>query len=884
MNSALVVEKKHPFPILIVDKLGIVGEKLAQRLSAEALVVLVSEKPVFQENVIHVPYLHKFPLIPDNSYSHIFIIDDNVSSTREALSSFLKKARNDNIALLYVASVFELGKEFIESIFDQYKNARVALYGDVFFVPDASFNNPLNKMIHYAVQTGNIVLHGSGLAEVYPVTLGDLITGLLEAAFGTDKTHKVYYLFPEHEVTEFSFAKNLLRVDPNLKLDFIKEEKKRSSPFVFKEGKFIFTNFSLDKKISEEKIFASEDHKSAREKKVSFKEKKRNVYLLSVIVSVFSLIVLPVVVVFVLSVLGLYGLNLSENSFKKGEFVPALSNTYLAEKSFSIAKKAESLLMFEASIVGMAKSVEQVSLNIDRGLNAASGLRSFALASSTFSSFFNGRNDSRETVRAGQSNLKDFLVFLQREQLENGDISKLLKQNKDLFSTVTSVAEVLPQLMALDGSKKYLILFQNNMELRPGGGFIGSYGVLSLNNGKLSDFKIHDVYDADGQLKGHVEPNYIIRRYMAIQHLYMRDSNFDVDFSKSASMVASMYSLETGEKVDGVIAVDLTMFKKILEATGPIYVSDYNETVNSENFFYLTESHAEKNFFPGSTQKKDFLRSLYEAVRLHLEQGKRTSFLIFAKAIQDSLLEKHLLFAFNDSSIQSVFTVNNWSSSLWDPRLETDGNINDFLGINEANIGTNKANYFISRSLSQKVAIADNGQVTEQVTISIRNDGDAWPGGDYLNYLRLVLPKDSQLLEINIDGKKQNITPAVVDYLKFEAKDFKKPNGLEVDKSVESGKDIYGFLTNIPAKKMQIIKVNYQLGKKLSIQKNNSDYSLKVFKQPGVDNYPYSFSIQIPTSFNLISSQNNFKKLGNSGNYSADLREDTSFTLQIAKQ
>src|SRR3989344_5241553 len=114
------------------------------------------------------------------------------------------------------------------------------------------------------------------------------------------------------------------------------------------------------------------------------------------------------------------------------------------------------------------------------------------------------------------------------------------------------------------------------MELRPGGGFIGSYGLLTFSKGKITDFSIHDVYDADGQLKGHIEPPFPIRRYLPQIHWYMRDSNWDVDFAKAASTSAYFLNAETGKTVDGVIGVDLSFVKNLLSVTGPITVSDYN--------------------------------------------------------------------------------------------------------------------------------------------------------------------------------------------------------------------------------------------------------------------------------------------------------------------
>src|SRR5207249_1835453 len=101
----------------------------------------------------------------------------------------------------------------------------------------------------------------------------------------------------------------------------------------------------------------------------------------------------------------------------------------------------------------------------------------------------------------------------------------------------------------------------------------------------------------------------------------------------------------------------------------------------------------------------------------------------------------------------------------------------DFLGVSEANLGVNKANYFIKREVHQDVTIEDNGTVKSQVTLVYINKSDSWPGGDYKNYLRLIVPLGSQLESISIDGVVQTITPAVTDPFLFEGKNFSPPKG-----------------------------------------------------------------------------------------------------------
>src|SRR5258708_31859868 len=66
--------------------------------------------------------------------------------------------------------------------------------------------------------------------------------------------------------------------------------------------------------------------------------------------------------------------------------------------------------------------------------------------------------------------------------------------------------KIVPELLGMNGKKTYLLLFQNNTELRPGGGFIGAYGLVSFDKAKMGQITIHNTYDADGQLKKHIEP------------------------------------------------------------------------------------------------------------------------------------------------------------------------------------------------------------------------------------------------------------------------------------------------------------------------------------------------------------------------------------------
>src|SRR3990167_7705463 len=453
----------------------------------------------------------------------------------------------------------------------------------------------------------------------------------------------------------------------------------------------------------------------------------------------------------------------------------------------------------ELKLIGKENSVDSFSKNIESGKEISEAAGFLIKSSALLKNVFTGKSaDPNEDVLSSASFVRQSLILFKELEAQNGipkEFEKKIEDYRHLASIIFNIHDAIPNILDVSGKKKYLILFQNNMELRPGGGFIGSYGILSLNKGKIEDFSIHDVYEADGQLTGHVEPPYPIRRYLPSVHWYLRDSNFDLNFPSVASSAAFFLFEETGQKVDGVIGIDVSLVKNLVSAVGPIYVPEYKETVSGDNFFIITETHADKDSFPSSTQKKDFLTFLYKAINNKISSEKKLPYPAILKAVSDSILEKHILFAFANPVAQSTLTISGLSSSLFDPRKLSDSAVNDFVGVSEANIGVNKANYFIGRSISYKVQLKDDGAILSKLSLSFKNDSTKWPGGDYKNYIRFILPKGALLSGITIDGKSQKIVKAVTDFLVYESKNFIPPDGLEVEKTEEDNKTSYGFLS-----------------------------------------------------------------------------------------
>lgn len=817
--------------LLLVDKQAIIGSAVVseiQKEQSQQQVVFVTGAIFFdqKENVFTLSYSRKLPVIPDGDYSHIMVVYAGEQEILGSLDSLIKKAQETKGRFIFVLPQVLSENKIVNDVLSSYGEAVVVFVGDVFGA-NSKQQTVVEQFLHQAKTEERLVIEGMGLGKTHPVFVGDVAQGILEVLFGNIGKERRFFLFPKHPPTKLGLARILQKIDPILRIDFVGQEKEEEEKKT-KEGKFLLPDsYPLAKRIKEAYESLSLEEKQTLDN-TRVRQRIKTIFFFSTYF-LFIFFFLLFAATFLFSFAGVKKLEMAIDAVKTGDIPKARESASLASALFVTAQKT-------ATVFSMDMLQDRIKAGKDTAFLIATFIRGL-------DAFF------KEEGEVAVSHFRQALQLWQVMRA-SGDVP----QEAFYLSTekVTGIIDVLPKLLGFYEDRVYLVLFQNNMELRPGGGFIGSYAIAKLKKGKLLDFSIHDVYDADGQLKGHIEPPFAIRRHLPSVHWYLRDSNFNVDFPKSASASSFFLKTETGTNVDGVIAVDVSFVRLLLSVIGKVEVSDYKETVDAENLYLLTQKHAQENFFPGSNQKKDFLRSLFQAVQMRLSSDKSISYIALLEALVKGIKEKHLLFVFTNQSIQNVFTVNRMSSSLWDAREKQKDDLNDFLGISEVNLGVNKANYFVTRKIKQEVTLTKDLAILEKLTIRYKNNSeDKILGGDYKNYIRLILPLGTKLSEITIDNAPQSIIKAVTDPSVYEGKRFVAPVGLEVEQTQENTKALFGFLLTVPQGKEVTVVVSYELPKK-ELLNNQFYYNLWLFKQPGTDEYPYEFSISYPDSIKVI--------------------------------
>ncbi len=433
--------------------------------------------------------------------------------------------------------------------------------------------------------------------------------------------------------------------------------------------------------------------------------------------------------------------------------------------------------------------------------------------------------------------------------------------SKNMVEVVIDTIDILPDFFGADGAKKeYLVLLQNEMELRAGGGFIGSFGILSFQNGRLISFNIQDVYEVDGQLKGHVEPPEEIKKYLGEAGWFMRDANWQADFVGVSKDIQWFFEKSVNRKVDGVIGVNLAVVREIVGILGEVSVPDFDEKINKNNLYEQAQFYAEAKFFPGSKRKASFLSSLGRQLFEEINYLSADERFLIGKSILDLLERNEIQLALNDADLSKKIAENGWDGSLFRGECKGGRCVADYMFIVESNFGVNKANYFIYRNIEQTVEI-QNDRVRRVVKINYENTArtNGWPGGDYKNYMRIYLPVNAEVEKV--DG---------VDL------------GEQININKRYGKQEVGFLTTVAINTKKTVELVYFIRAKIDSYDKFS-YLNYIQKQSGFGDTNLVTLVSYPNNWQPLQVEPMATMMGGNLLFNQKLDRDLKMGVEIGK-
>ncbi len=455
-------------------------------------------------------------------------------------------------------------------------------------------------------------------------------------------------------------------------------------------------------------------------------------------------------------------------------------------------------------------------------------------------------------------NIKEEIVVYEKEVPKLREKIKLTRQ----------LLPVLPNFFSFEGKKTYLVLIQDNLELRPTGGFITAYGLLTFEKGKLLDFEIKNTTSIDSKLKGQVEPPEILKHHLNLDGWYLRDVNWSPDFPATSFQAQWLLEKEIGVKTDGVIALNLYVLQELLQVTGPVQLLNYNEVITPDNLFAKTIQYFEVDFSANNVEV-DFISQLTQLMFEKIKQLDNEEWFLLAEGIQQSLKQKQLLLSFQDQILDRIAVEKDWNGSLRKQASDLPSNtVGDYLMVNEANLGINKVNYFLKRNLQHEVTILDNGDLLESLTLIYQNQSTSkgWPAGDYRNYLRTYIPLNSRLVNIKTGSSLNSLIEVSED--KIEINEI-------------FGKSELGFLLEVPAQQTRIVKITYQPPYKLTFNKGQASYLFYWQKQPGWGAEPVQLKINIASNIKPLRIAPTAKVNGSQINFTGDTTSDNFYVVDF---
>jgi hypothetical protein len=437
-----------------------------------------------------------------------------------------------------------------------------------------------------------------------------------------------------------------------------------------------------------------------------------------------------------------------------------------------------------------------------------------------------------------------------------------------VLDTYTEVSARLPSILGWDGPRRYLVLTQDPAELRPTGGYIGSYGIIAFDRGRITERRFQDVFLLDLPWDyPRIEPPQELSDYLLgpKQPWQLADANWSPDFPTSAQDAIRIYTNESGDaRIDGVLGITTYTIDELLKITGPIAVPDYDVTIGTGETT-LKVLQATRAAPPG-VDRKAFLAAFADrllASLLALPPRQWGDVLGAAGALSQG----HLLEAwFREAADEDLL-----AGSGFDGAVRQDPG--DYLYPVDANVSpVSKLNMLTTRTLRLDVQIdaVGNARNTLDVTWDNRVNAPEWEpyramvntGGRILGmYFRLLVPERSRVEAVSGGTLSPVTNPAVMDD--------------------EAGRTAIGTYVKVPPGQTSL-RYAWTSPYAADVDATGGTYRLTIQKQPGALPGTLTLTIRVPDGFRITAATPQLVVAGAEATLTTEFDRDLTVGLRYA--
>ncbi len=511
--------------------------------------------------------------------------------------------------------------------------------------------------------------------------------------------------------------------------------------------------------------------------------------------------------------------------------------------------------------------ITDVAMNILDPLQKDSELSLNALTEEETRELLEGIYNAKPVLVEAQSSIDDAVEYL-NEIPQKGLIKKLTNVVSPLKEKVpelqlaimkaTSASQIIPWIAGYPEERTYLFLLQNNTELRPAGGFIGTYGILKVVDGDIDSFWTENSYNLDEPAEAWVneEPPWPLTRYNAVQKWLFRDSNWSPDFPTSAQKAEWFYHEEKGseDNISGIIAVTPTFIQSLLTLTGEISVNGL--TFTKDNLVEQLQFEVEKGYLRQGielSERKEIIGVLSKKILDGVLDLPKSKWADLWEVFSTDITQKQILMYVNDKYVQNLILKENWGGEVRSTEY-------DYVMVVDANLASLKSDPVVNRDINYRLR-QDGNNLIADLKITYTHTGKiTWKTTRYRTYTRVYVPQGATLL---------SSSGSMVD--------CKMSEEGSVEQSEELGKTNFGTFICIEPGETKSLVFKYKLPDDVSEKVLSDHYALLVQKQAGTAPHTLNISIELDDEIKDIEGIDSSEFLFDNGlSISSTLSEDRS--------
>lgn len=407
---------------------------------------------------------------------------------------------------------------------------------------------------------------------------------------------------------------------------------------------------------------------------------------------------------------------------------------------------------------------------------------------------------------------------------DSGLIAPLAKPVRSVKALLRAEGPLLGRARALLSLERYLlssehrilVISQDSAQIRPTGGFVGSYGIIDVGpkGVKLEAYK--DVYSLPNP-PGRVAPP---RGAVMTKDFGFRDANWWMDFPTSARAMLAFWRASRQPPVDGIVAVDIVTMKELLGALGPVSVPGHAVTFTSQNLLnrllYLVDVKGAGDKGVLITLANQFEQRVLSAGPAEIARA--------AIALAKAGDAKHVQLYFPSPEVEAAVTALGWSGAIAPTKGTT-----DLLAVSNAMNRGGKVNLAMKKTITYAVALKPDGSAVTTLVLGYSNTApfpfpeSVWNA--FWDYLR-VYRAPGTALSSGAGRLRHRSTMTVDTGLPTVVREFSVPRGQRRPVTV---------VTRVPG------------------AWRGSDYRLLIVRQADLEDIPTTVSVMAPAGWRVSS-------------------------------